>query len=87
MYPMGENMLGQLQYMYNLCDANGIIMREQCYWNRQDNPDIPNAFWHDHPTAVTANGYTFPAHSTMPDVYDMAKAWHDWVPGKRLPDL
>jgi hypothetical protein len=72
-YPMGENMVGFLQYVYNGCDARGIIMREQIYWNRQDNPAAPNQFKHDRLNA--------------PGNLDTVIAWHDWTPGSRLPDL
>lgn len=76
------NPIGVLQHFYNECDSRGIIMREQCYWNRMDRPECPNYFFHDAVTSVQGH----PAHSP-PGGIDTAKAWHDWVPGSRLPDL
>lgn len=65
----GKDWKGFLQYIYEECNARGIIMREQLYWNQQSNPIIPNQLKHD-------------SNRTTPNT---GNAWNDWVPGKRLP--
>lgn len=65
----GTDWLGLLQYIYNRCDAMGVAMREQLYWNQQSNVVIPNRLLHDQQPR------------TSPDT---ETAWHNWTPGTRL---
>lgn len=69
----GKNWKGFLQYVYDGCTSRGIIMREQLWWNQQSDTRAPNQFTHDRSDLGRANP-------------DTVTAWHDWVPGKRLPN-
>ena len=68
----GHNHLGLLQHIYNRCDAMGIAMREQLWWD--ENIQYPNQFFWDSEGQITGM-----AQGT-------ARAWRDWQPGVRLPD-
>lgn len=59
----GGSWVGYLQDIKNRCDALGIAFDYAIYWNRQDNPDIPNPFKHDRGQAPN----------------DLATRWHDFV--------
>lgn len=67
----GTNWAGFMNYLYNKCDTNGIIMREQCWWDSQVGADgNPYYLYHD-------------KARTTPD---METAWRNWVPGVLLPN-
>lgn len=60
---------GFMDYVYAGCNARGLWFREALYWNRQDNPDIPNQLKHDR--------YGL-AQTTVP--IDTVTVWHDYTP-------
>lgn len=58
-----------IDYLYTGVNALGLNYRAHIYWNRQDNPDIPNQLkWDRYPTAQTATAF------------DTVTAIHDWTP-------
>ena len=57
--------------MYNTLDAMGVSMREQLWWD--ENIQYPNNFFWDSEGQIPS----------LPQ--GMARAWHDWQPGVRLP--
>lgn len=79
------NWLGFLQYIYNKLDAIGCPMREQIYWDQQNNVQIPNPMWHDQRNrAWVATDNPSKTGSIRADP-DLATAWKNWAPGTRLP--
>lgn len=81
----GTNWVGYLQYLYNKLDALGIPMYEQCYWDQQDNPNIPDPLRHD-TTNLAWDDPTSTAKGTTRANPDTAHAWLNWTPGSKLPD-
>ncbi|MCB9377004.1 MAG: hypothetical protein H6515_14210 [Microthrixaceae bacterium] len=58
-----------IDYLYTGVNALGLNYRAHIYWNRQDNPLIPNQLKHDrYPDAQTTTAY------------DTVTAIHDWTP-------
>jgi hypothetical protein len=66
----GKNWVGFMNYLYTMCDANGIIMREQLWWDNVTTNAIPYPFYHD-------KGLITP---------DTEHAWRNWTPGSTLAD-
>jgi hypothetical protein len=67
----GTNWAGYMNYLYTACDTNGIIMREQLWWDNITGAtatDTPYPFYHD-------KGLTTP---------DTEHAWRNWTPGSTL---
>lgn len=68
----GHDHYGFLQYVYDRCDAMGVAMREQLWWD--ENIQYPNQFFWDSEGQIPS----------LPQ--GTARAWHDWQPGTRLPN-